>query len=34
LRTIRLTTPDALECQPSFLLSGLTLLDVGFTAAL
>jgi len=34
LRTIRLTTPDALECQPIFVLCGLTRLDVGFTAAL
>jgi hypothetical protein len=34
LRTIRLTRPDSLEYHPSFVLRGLTRLDVAFTAAL
>ena len=34
LRTIRLTRPDTLEYHPSFVLRGLTRLDVAFTAAL
>jgi cytochrome P450 len=34
LCTIRLTRPDSLEYHPSFVLRGLTRLDVAFTAAL
>ena len=34
LRTVRLTRPDTLEYHPSFVLRGLTRLDVAFTVAL
>ena len=34
LRTIVLTRPETLEYHPSFVLRGLTRLDVAFTAAL